>query len=199
MNLTCDDGYVLSCLVSASYGRTAGSCGELDENPNGCGIAYKRSPIKCDSDTVVCDDEDFEECTNDLTGRKVFTNSGCGDCLGVCSCGFTAPLFYNVADCFGDPTSTVCSGDKGDDDPQNIYLPQQVWKKDCVGNKQCTLEWSNTGEKYSCFNSYYSYNNVYYNAINGVEMDRFDEVVIDEMYATCAYMDLKVLAVCESV
>ena len=199
--MACDDGYTLKCLVSASYGRTAGSCVELEDNPYGCGISYDESPIICESDDTLCNDVELEGCKDSLSGDYYSAISGCQDCMPVCGCGMDAPQFYNVADCFGDTTSTICSGQNGDTDPQNIYLPLTVWNNDCKDKQECTLTLSNNGASssdiLSCWNTEFNYENVYYAYINGQPFDRFNDVVKDEMYSTCAYMDLKVLGVCQ--
>ena len=118
-------------------------------------------------------------------------------CLGVCGCGFTEPLFYNVADCFGDQSSTVCTGNDGKVDTVNTYLPQEVWENDCKGNQECTLSFD--GDEYSCYNDDDMITNIYYTSINGVDFDRFEEVVTDNHMAICNQMQFKVLGVCQSV
>eukprot|EP01083_Nonionella_stella_P185118 674139_1 len=200
LELACESGFTLSCLVSASYGRTAGSCLELTANPSGCGFSYSEC-ITCQEDSFVCGEDaqyELNECVNSQNGDTMTTTSGCSDCMPVCACGMDAPQFYNVADCFGDTTSTICEGRPGDIDHQNVYLPYNAWVNGCQGQNQCSLQLSNTGDTYSCHNSEFNLDNVFYNAINGEVMDNFDEVVFQGFYQTCAYMDLKVLAVCKA-
>ena len=143
-------------------------------------------------------DTELEGCVNSLTGESMVTTSACSDCMPICVCE-DSPQFYNVADCFGDTTSTVCSGQPGDIDPQNIYMPYSVWENDCKDKNKCTLTLSNEDDDdvLSCYNTEFDFENVYYRHLNGKQFDRFGAVVRGEMYETCAYMDLKVLGVCE--
>jgi len=197
-SLECDDGFALKCLVSASYGRTSGSCSELTANPDGCGFSFFGDAVDCAADAAVCSGERVDYCIDAETGAEMAPQSG-GGCLAVCTCGFDEPMFFNPADCFGDETSTICSGKPGDSDPQNMYLPQRVWDEDCAENQQCTLSFSMSDDTvFECTNDAQNKSNVYFDSINGVLMDDFESVAIDQMYDDCAYMDLKVLAVCEA-
>eukprot|EP00484_Ammonia_sp_Unknown_P027512 CAMPEP_0197032262 /NCGR_PEP_ID=MMETSP1384-20130603/10983_1 /TAXON_ID=29189 /ORGANISM="Ammonia sp." /LENGTH=310 /DNA_ID=CAMNT_0042461897 /DNA_START=50 /DNA_END=982 /DNA_ORIENTATION=+ len=198
--LECPDGYVLDCLVGASYGRTAGSCEELVTSTDGCGFAYSEAPIVCEADSIVCDSAaEFEECVDSQTQSLLTADSAC-DCVPMCACDLDHPQFYNVADCFGDTTSTICSGKPGDWDPQNLYMPYAVWLNDCEGKQQCELSLSNVvSNVYSCWNEEFQFENVYYSAVNGVAFGGFHQVVLGQMLPTCAYMDFKVLSVCKAV
>ena len=203
ITLECKEGYVLKCLASASYGNTAGSCSEVDSNANGCGIAFeKRADVNCDYDNCV--DSSIEVCTekSEILHREIEIdyNTSCDNCLAICECGFSDPLFYNVADCFGEGSSTICTGkdteeDELEVDTMNTYLPQEVWDNDCVGKKECYLALE--GEDYTCTED--DETQVYYTGVNGYEFARFQEVAIDNHMSECEKMNFKILGVCEAV
>ena len=87
MSVQCDDGYTLSCLVSASYGMTSGSADEVASAPNGCGLSHDQSPTKCLEDSVSCKDGRFEGCIDTFHGLEALATSGCSECVAVCKCG----------------------------------------------------------------------------------------------------------------
>jgi len=197
MDLECKPGFELSCLVSATYGNTAGSCTELSGAVNGCGVPFDDGPISCEDHSIRCADQmrvgsEFLQCEYD--GTMIYGGGGgCQDCAPMCLCGMDSPMFYNVADCFGDRYSTICTQQSGTYDPFSLYFPSAVWERDCVGKQSCSLTLSDN--VYQCEDTAGD-SQFYYSTINGVAFD--DLYKINASYASdCGKMDLKLLAICE--
>jgi len=130
LELTCPDGYVLSCLFGASYGTKAPQA--MDR--------------QC-SEWNLNDDEEGGEGKED-----------------------------------------------GDDQEMGEYpvLPQAVWEEKCVGESQCTLKLGSLGNgEYTCDG------NVYYNAVDGVQMEQIEDSQLKEYQKDCMFVAMTVQALCE--
>ena len=196
MNLQCDEGYILSCLVSASYGKTSGLSEEVITAPNGCGLVYDGSPTECLEGSISCHNGRFEGCIDTFHGTEALTASGCSECVSVCKCGMNAPLFNNVADCFGDEMSTACNGEEGQNE-QYLYLPDSVWRRDCEGKEECMLIMGSGAVR--CYDDETQRDNAYYSTVNGEGMDGFPSVMTNGYFADCSEVAFKILAICEQV
>eukprot|EP01083_Nonionella_stella_P004451 12881_1 len=196
--LQCTRGYHLQCLISASYGNTAGSCGELDTTPYGCGF---KQDIRCSQAQCSGEHEgEVEYCTNDQQ-NTIYTSSPCQDCMSLCQCNMSSPQFYNVADCFGDVNSQACNEESSVSD--NVYLPLDIFMKYCYGQPYCTLYLA--GDVSNCTDSDQQVN-LFYDSIGVTSPDNvsyvaqwedYSSVIIDQFQNNgCKGAKFKVLALC---
>eukprot|EP01083_Nonionella_stella_P013393 37723_1 len=156
--IQCDEGYTLTCLVSATYGNSAGACSDIGYNevrdtPLGCGWDPTEAPVVCaDFECTGSHESQVEGCEAvSKADAWIATDSPCLDCMPLCHCGDDSPQFYNVADCFGDPTSSICMGNTQQIADSNLYLPQSVWDDYCEGRNSCVLNQSLATHR--CYNS----------------------------------------------
>ena len=192
----------MKCIVYASYGNTAGSCGELTDNIDGCGFT---KTVTC-SDNFSCVGDhngEVDSCWDTTSDSVVYTHNPCTDCVPMCACSndlYNGPQFYNVADCFGDKNSKACNNINPLQD--TVYLPNNLFHKYCHRQQSCYIEL--TGDETSCTDNDGNQETYYDSVFVSSDVDEQGHTqpfanfsnIINNNINQCTPAKLKILALC---